>query len=163
MPPNEFFAILLHRIPRWDAVFLSMAIKGSPVFNIKNATIMQTNSQSVSFEQLPEAVAKLMDDMAEVKSFLQDLTKQSFSKAPEWMSVNNLISYLPGHPATQTIYCWVCKKKIPYHKAGAKLQFLKSEIDAWLMGESIGTIESGDEIRIPVKARKSSARKGGLK
>ena len=124
---------------------------------------MQTNSQSVSFEQLPEAVAKLMDDMAEVKSFLQDLTKPSFSKAPEWMSVNDLISYLPGHPATQTIYCWVCKKKIPYHKAGAKLQFLKSEIDAWLMGESIGTIDSGDEIRIPVKARKSSARKGGLK
>lgn len=124
---------------------------------------MQNNSQPVSFEQLPEAVGKLMDDMAEVKAFLKDLSKQSFSKAPEWMSVEDLINYLPGHPAKQTIYCWVWRKAIPYHKAGAKLQFLKSEIDAWLMGESIGTIDSGDEIRIPVKARKSSARKGGLK
>ena len=124
---------------------------------------MQNNSQPVSFEQLPEAVGKLMDDMAEVKAFLKDLSKQSFSKAPEWMSVEDLINYIPGHPAKQTIYCWVWRKAIPYHKAGAKLQFLKSEIDAWLMGEAIGINETDDEIRIPVKARKSSTKKGGLK
>lgn len=41
---------------------------------------MQNNSQPVSFEQLPEAVGKLMDDMAEVKAFLKDLSKQSFQK-----------------------------------------------------------------------------------
>lgn len=79
------------------------------------------------------------------------------------MSVEDLINYLPGHPAKQTIYCWVWRKAIPYHKAGAKLQFLKSEIDAWLMGETIGIDESDDEIRIPVKARKGSSKKGGLK
>ena len=124
---------------------------------------MQNNSNPVSFEQLPEAVAKLINDMAEVKAFLQDLSKQSFTKATVWMSVEDLINYIPGHPAKQTIYCWVWRKAIPYHKAGAKLQFLKSEIDAWLMGEAIGINETDDEIRIPVKARKSSTKKGGLK
>ena len=124
---------------------------------------MQNNSQPVSFEQLPEAVAKLTNDMAKDKAFLQDLSKQSFTKATVWMSVEDLINYIPGHPAKQTIYYWVWRKAIPYHKAGAKLQFLKSEIDAWLMGEAIGINETDDEIRIPVKARKSSTKKGGLK
>lgn len=62
-----------------------------------------------------------------------------------------------------SIYKLTFKQLLHVPKAGAKLQFLKSEIDAWLMGETIGIDESDDEIRIPVKARKGSSKKGGSK
>ena len=62
-----------------------------------------------------------------------------------------------------SIYKLTFKQSLHVPKAGAKLQFLKSEIDAWLMGETIGIDESDDEIRIPVKARKGSSKKGGSK
>ena len=35
------------------------------------------------------------------------------------------LQYLPDRPAKQTVYGWVFQKKIPYHKKGKKLQFLK--------------------------------------
>ena len=50
----------------------------------------------------------------------------------KWLSVEDLIEYLPDNTARATIYGWVAQEKIPYHKYGKKLTFLKSEIDAWL-------------------------------
>lgn len=54
----------------------------------------------------------------------------------------------------------VWKKAIPYHKAGAKLQFLKSEIDAWILGETF-PLDDDEIVRVPVKARPT--KKGGRK
>lgn len=49
------------------------------------------------------------------------------------MNVDELCDYLPAKPAKQTVYGWVCEKFIPYHKKGKRLQFMKSEIDEWLL------------------------------
>lgn len=126
--------------------------------NPKTVHIMYQTNEPMTFDRLPEAVSKLIYEVGEMKSMLQDIADRDAQPEKKWMSVEDLIIYLPGKPARQTIYTWVWKKVIPYHKAGAKLQFLKSEIDAWIMGESF-PVDDDETVRIPVKAR--PAKKGG--
>lgn len=120
---------------------------------------MQQQNDQVSFDRLPQAVSQLLKEVGEMKAMLQGIAERDAHPVKQWMSVDDLINYLPGHPARQTIYSWVWRKAIPYHKAGAKLQFLKSEIDAWILGEGIPIENDDDVIRLPVKARQP--KKGG--
>jgi excisionase family DNA binding protein len=61
-------------------------------------------------------------------------TMQSTSKAPKlqdtFLDVTQLSNLLDL--SVQTIYGLVHRNKIPYHKPGKKLYFLKSEIYAWV-------------------------------
>lgn len=50
----------------------------------------------------------------------------------EWFNLEQICIYLPDKPAKATVYGWVSKRLIPYHKKGKSLSFLKSEIDKWL-------------------------------
>lgn len=124
---------------------------------------MFQQNDTVTFDRLPDAVSKLMRDVGEMKSMLQVIAERDSQPVKQWMSVDDLIEYLPGKPARQTIYSWVWKKAIPYHKAGAKLQFHKSEIDAWILGQSSPFSNEDDVVSIPVKARKQNPQKGGAK
>ncbi len=119
---------------------------------------MYQPNESLSFDSLPSAVSKLIKDVGEMKTMLQSIADRDGQPQKHWMSVDDLINYLPGRPARQTIYSWVWRKAIPYHKAGAKLQFLKSEIDAWILGDGIPIEDDSDVVRLPVKAR---GKKGG--
>lgn len=121
---------------------------------------MYQPNESLSFDNLPNAVSQLIKDVDEMKTMLQAIAERNGQPQKQWMSVEDLILYLPGKPARQTIYSWVWKKAIPYHKAGAKLQFLRSEIDAWILGEDF-SVDDEEVIRVPLKARK--APKGGFK
>lgn len=55
----------------------------------------------------------------------------------QWLDLKALIEYLPSHPKPQTIYDWIGKKIIPYHKAPdtKMLLFSKKEIDAWMKAD----------------------------
>lgn len=119
---------------------------------------MYQSNDPLSFDSLPNAVSQLIKDVGEMKTMLQVIVDRDGQPQKQWMSVDDLIIYLPGKPARQTIYSWVWKKAIPYHKAGAKLQFLRSEIDAWILGEEF-TVDDDETVRIPLKARKAT--KGG--
>lgn len=119
---------------------------------------MYQSNETMTFDRLPEAVSRLINEVGEMKSMLQDIAERDTRPEKKWMSVEDLILYLPGKPARQTIYTWVWKKVIPYHKAGAKLQFLRSEIDTWIMGESF-PVADDETVSLPVKAR--PAKKGG--
>jgi hypothetical protein len=91
--------------------------------------IIKVEITTISFYQL-EA---LLD--AKVKLILDAISKvSSKSDFDDWFNLNKLIEYLPSHPKPQTIYDWVHKKIIPYHKSPdtKMLTFLKSEIDDWL-------------------------------
>ena len=121
---------------------------------------MYQPNESLSFDNLPNAVSQLIKDVDEMKTMLQAIAERDGQPQKQWMSVEDLILYLPGKPSRQTIYSWVWKKAIPYHKAGAKLQFLRSEIDAWILGEDF-SVDDEEVIRVPLKARK--APKGGFK
>ncbi|MCQ2608907.1 MAG: helix-turn-helix domain-containing protein [Bacteroidales bacterium] len=60
----------------------------------------------------------------------------------KWLSLSDLIEYLPDKTSRATVYGWVSQGTIPYHKYGKKLTFLKSEIDNWLYhGNTSGKIE----------------------
>ena len=48
-----------------------------------------------------------------------------------WFDINQLCGYLPEKPSKGCVYAWVAARKIPFHKRGKKLLFLKSEIDSW--------------------------------
>jgi hypothetical protein len=60
--------------------------------------------------------------------------KNNAPHTDQWFDLNGLIEYLPSHPKAQTIYEWVHKGIIPFHKSPETkmLTFLKSEIDLWL-------------------------------
>lgn len=85
----------------------------------------------IPFEELPNIVADLCDEVRELKSYM----RESFGKdiKNRWLSVDDLQEYLPEHPSKSTIYAWAEKKKIPAHKNGKFYRFNQDEIDAWLM------------------------------
>ena len=53
-------------------------------------------------------------------------------EADKWMDIVELGQYLPDRPTVPTIYGYVHRRTIPFHKRMKKLYFLKSEIDDWL-------------------------------
>lgn len=88
--------------------------------------------ETITFDELPKAVVQLYNKLEQIETLL---LKQGEIKPPpedQWFSLEELRNYLPNKPATQTIYGWVHKCKIPVHKQGKPLSFLKSEIDEWL-------------------------------
>ncbi len=64
----------------------------------------------------------------------------------KWMNINDLCEYHPDKPSKNTVYAWVAKRKIPFHKpAGAKkLRFLREEVDQWLLKGNIDTPDPTD-------------------
>ena len=53
----------------------------------------------------------------------------------KWFFLEELCDYLPERPSKSTIYSWVGKNMIPFHKRGKRLLFLQSEIDSWYFGD----------------------------
>ena len=71
----------------------------------------------------------------------------SIQSKDEWFNLDQICKYLPDKPAKATVYGWVSKRLIPYHKKGKSLSFLKSEIDQWLKeGLQITTTQMAKEI-----------------
>jgi hypothetical protein len=80
----------------------------------------------------------LENKLSNIESLLLDI-KHNPKPASEpteidrWLNLSEFCNYHPDHPAKATVYGWITYKKVPYHKHGKKLRFLKSEIDLWLM------------------------------
>ena len=89
--------------------------------------------QVLSFEQLPEAVALLIQEVSEVKRLLLEKLKETEAEPDRWFSINELCEYHPDKPSKPTVYGWVSAGIVPVHKGGKRLRFLKSEIDNWLL------------------------------
>ena len=89
------------------------------------------DEKMITFNEIPEAVGYLIEKI----NNLEELIRTSTNTQPDenaWFNIEELCDYLPDRPAKQTVYGWVFQKKIPFHKKGKKLQFLKCEIDEWL-------------------------------
>ncbi len=84
----------------------------------------------ITFNEMPEALSALKEDVRLIKEFVLNNSKQV--KANEWLDINQLCEYLPHHPVKATIYSLVHTGKIPNMKQGKKLIFSKDEIDIWL-------------------------------
>ncbi len=93
------------------------------------------DDKTITFNEVPEAITVLIEKIGNLENMIE-ATISSRPNEVVWMNIDELCSYLPAKPAKQTVYGWVCSKFIPYHKKGKKLQFLKSEIDEWLMSDN---------------------------
>lgn len=119
---------------------------------------MSFQDENLTFEQLPQAVAMLINEVKEMKSLLQHSNQVKVEPADQWFNLEELCAYLPDRPAKQTVYGWIGQHTIPYHKKGKKLQFLKSEIDKWLITDQHQTL-----VQVRAQARNDfQAKKGGI-
>ena len=105
--------------------------------------LIQVEVITISNQQL-EA---LLD--AKVKLILDAISQaNSKSDSDEWFDLKGLIAYLPSHPKAQTIYEWVHKGVVPYHKSPdtKMLYFLKSEINEFIKSGRRKTQSEKDDI-----------------
>ena len=98
----------------------------------------------LTIEQMPQVLASLEQKVDKLVNLVLDLTNSKGSEPDQWFDVDGLRAYHPDHPARKTIYDWVTLRRVPYHKDGKRLRFLKSVIDAWLAG---GYHKTDDEMQ----------------
>lgn len=111
----------------------------------------------LSFNDLPKAMAHLIEEVEILKKMLK-ATYEEKIEPDRWFNIDQLCQYVPDKPAKQTVYGWVARHTVPYHKKGKKLQFLKSEIDVWLKSDQRKTAAELHAEAIAYVNRK----KGGL-
>lgn len=91
---------------------------------------MDKTEKAITFDNLPQAVATLLQEVRELRSLTENHT--TYGGFSPWMDVEELCEYLPGHPAKCTVYAWVQASIIPYHRCGKTLCFYRPEIDKWI-------------------------------
>ncbi len=101
-------------------------------------------NETITFETMPKAMAYLIRKVEDLEKALLEKSEAPAAPVDRWLNIDELKAYLPDHPAKTTIYGWVSKREIPYHKGSKKLRFLKSDIDKWL---SNGKRKSESELR----------------
>ena len=84
----------------------------------------------ISFENLPKAVAHLTNEIAEIKSMVQN-AKISEPKAKRIPIGIEDVCKIIGK-AKPTIYTLVRQRKIPCYKNGKKLYFFEDELLEWI-------------------------------
>ncbi|HEX7870575.1 MAG TPA: helix-turn-helix domain-containing protein [Chryseobacterium sp.] len=94
--------------------------------------------QEISFENLPKAVAFLIEELAEIKMLVK---KEEVLITPKKVPIGiNEVSALIGK-AKATIYTLVRERKIPCYKSGKKLYFFEDEILEWISSGKKKTIK----------------------
>ena len=85
--------------------------------------------EALKFENLPSAVAELQKGQSELKALLL----QKAEPQPEIETPIQLDEVVPITGLTKpTLYGYVQRSEIPYHKKGNRLYFFKSEIIEWI-------------------------------
>jgi predicted DNA-binding transcriptional regulator AlpA len=85
--------------------------------------------ETLKFEQLPNVVATLTDEVRELKALiLKKAESHTLLETPI-----RLEEVVPIAGLTKpTLYGYVQRNEIPYHKKGNRLYFFKSEIIDWI-------------------------------
>lgn len=114
--------------------------------------------EELRFDDLPKAIIKVLNKLSDLEKKVEDIGRMKLVYAQEsdrWLNLKELCEYLPNHPAEQTIYGWTSQKKIPYHKSGKRIQFRKSEIDAWILEDEEKSEEEIDnDVRSYIMSKK---------
>lgn len=116
-----------------------IAESGQPLFSaVQSHTFAATNflstmeNKNYSFNDVPEILGVILTKLNELGVKVDAMGVSPQADQPVWFNISALIDYLPNHPAEQTVYGWTSARKIPFHKKGKNILFLKSEIDEWL-------------------------------
>ena len=98
--------------------------------------------ESLSFEQLPQAVAKLTLEIRELKQFLLQNSQPDSDKPKEkLMTVQEAANFLSL--SVPTVYSKVSKSELPFMKNGKRLYFSNIELMDYLKK---GRSKSNDEV-----------------
>jgi len=88
--------------------------------------------EAVTITQIsPGELAALIESTLQ-KTLAAQQAREPAEEIDRWFDIVELGQYLPDKPAVPTIYGYVHRRIIPFHKRLKKLYFLKSEIDDWL-------------------------------
>lgn len=109
----------------------------------------------MTFEQLPEAVSLLIEEVKELKAMLQNCGH--VEQADQFFNIDELINYLPDHPTKSCIYTWTSTGYLPFIKKGKRLIFSKKDIDSWL---KTGKRKSAAEIHAEAMQALENKKKG---
>lgn len=86
--------------------------------------------KEISFENLPRAIAFLINEIAEIKSLVQQ--EQPISAPIKRIPIGVEAVCAIINKAKPTVYALVRKRMIPCYKNGRKLYFFEDEIVAWI-------------------------------
>lgn len=111
---------------------------------------------NLTFEKLPQAVNQLNIKLENIERLLVNNNQVQQPDTDRWFDINELCDYHPEKPAKATVYTWVRERRIPFHKRGKKLAFLKSEIDKNIMQSRVKSVSE-----VQQQAEDFLANKGG--
>ena len=110
--------------------------------------------EALKFENLPNAVAELIQGQSELKALLL----QKVEHQPEIETPIQLDEVVPITGLTKpTLYGYCQRNEIPYHKKGNRLYFFKSEIIDWIKTGKQKTLK---ELQADAEAYLSNKNKG---
>ncbi|OUO51135.1 hypothetical protein B5F77_11105 [Parabacteroides sp. An277] len=75
-------------------------------------------NETITFETMPKAMAYLITKVEALEKVLMEKSEAPAAPMDRWLNIDELKAYLPDHPAKATIYGWVSRREIPYHKGG---------------------------------------------
>ena len=138
-------------------------------FFIGTVTIARTKNFSImldtiTFDQLPQAVSHILDGITEIKSICEELREKGSGK-DVYMTVEELCAYHPDHPSHQTVRRWKRLGYIPFYKDDEtrRVKFKKSEIDAWIASSRHMSREERNALRdAKILAQRRQMEIGGL-
>lgn len=93
--------------------------------------------KDLTFDKLPEAVAYLIEAVAEIKSLVKNKTAPSEKRIP--IGIEEACRII--QKAKPTIYALVRKGLLPSYKRGKKLFFFEDELLEWIAKGRKKTIE----------------------
>ncbi len=105
------------------------------------------NYQKLSFEQLPDAVGQLLEEVSTLKSYLMNNSSANavssfITPEKEFLTVKNVSEILDLK--ISSIYQLIYQNKIPHYKKGGRLYFDSNEIKEWVRSGKRKTL---DQIR----------------
>lgn len=89
---------------------------------------METNE--ISFENLPKAVAHLLSEVAEIKLLVEKSRPSAPTSKHIPIGIDEACAIIAK--AKPTVYALVRKRLIPCYKNGKKLYFFEDELLAWI-------------------------------
>ena len=97
--------------------------------------------ETLTFDQLPEAVSKIQDKLDNIEQLLLQRQEQPIEQ-DEIMPVAKAAIFLDL--AVPTVYSKVCRKELPVNKRGKRLYFYRSELTEWIKS---GRKKTAEEIK----------------
>lgn len=82
-------------------------------------SVIMVERTTIKFEDMPKALAYLIEKVEELDCKLESLGDTSTSGKDVWMGFKELYAYLSMRPATQTVYGWTSAHLILFRKRGS--------------------------------------------